>query len=275
MKITVKTQGILVALLLSAFAGTSRANFSGSDDFNDNSEDTTKWTVPDIGNGGAVLTETNQHLEYSPSNSGATSALRPWKLNLGSYTADWTVQADVNLSSLSLASGAYVKIGVGVAKTSNFTQDNLDIGLEQSNGTNPGNHRYFDRNLNTNGSNVDIQTADVATTSAAVLIAYTAATHTITVSYDADGATGGYNWTAFNSTDITAAGSNWGMTASDTFSAVVVGNSNGITYSVGSNLASVDNFAASSVPEPSTYAMLAMGVAALLFQVRRRKQVRA
>lgn len=162
-QISTGTLCIILALLLCALPGTSHANLSGSDNFNDNSKDLTKWGtdfVFDPGTTPGALTETNLRLEYTA--TGASSkeqSLRPWIANSGSYTSDWSVQIDVNVPNLTLASGQQIRFGLGVVNHANFNDAiSLDLRLDSVGG------RVFHSVLTTNG--VDQAPGPVSTTTA-------------------------------------------------------------------------------------------------------------
>jgi hypothetical protein len=73
------------------------ADLNGSDDFNDNSKDSTKWGA-DYAVGACGLAETNQQLQLSTATLGTTDdvVLRPWILNTACPSLDWEIIAGVN-----------------------------------------------------------------------------------------------------------------------------------------------------------------------------------
>ena len=248
------TSNLLAALVLGLSTATTFAAFNGSDDFNDNSKDLTKWG-PDIVSGSAALTETNLRLEYTVA-GGTATALRPWVANTGSYTSDWSLQLDVNLPTLALTTGQAYHIGLTV-RNGDDTTDTFLTALELDNisGT-PS--RVFLSVLNTNGSNQGEVTSTTTSTSAAVRMRYDAASTTLFSEFDANGAVGGYNFTGFDSRNI----STWNMTASSVFQATVFGGSeSGVVITSASGVAG-DNF--QSVPEPSSALLLLSGAALCL-----------
>ena len=97
-----------------------------------------------------------------------------------------------------------------------------------------------------------------ASTSAAVRIRYDAATTTLFAESDSDGATGGYNFTAFASQNISA----WNMTASSVFQGNALGAAEGNAVITAANSVAADNFQA--VPEPSSAVLLMSGIALCL-----------
>src|SRR5712692_7753163 len=104
-------RAILIVVVLAAFvADEGHADLNGSDDFNGSIKDTNKWGI-DLTNGVGRLTQTNGHLEYTTTGVPTTFDLAalPWKLNFGSYTQNWEVQADVNVPILTLSTNQSVE----------------------------------------------------------------------------------------------------------------------------------------------------------------------
>jgi hypothetical protein len=73
-----------------AGSGTAFSAINGSDDFNNNAKDTTKWGT-DAAAGG-VLTVASQRLQFT---SAGGFAYRPWILNKATYDTNWEVILDV------------------------------------------------------------------------------------------------------------------------------------------------------------------------------------
>ena len=248
------TSNLLAALVLGLSTATTFAAFSGSDDFNDNSKDLTKWGT-DIVTGSAALTETNQRLEYTVAGGSAT-ALRPWVANTGSFTSNWSLQLDVNLPTLALTLGQNYNIGLTVRNGDDVTDTFLTaLELDDLSGTL---NRRFLSILKTNGINQGEVTSTTASTAAAIRMRYDAASTTLFSEFDAYGAVGGYNFTGFDSRSI----STWNMTASSVFQATVSGNSESGVVITSANGVAADNFL--SVPEPSSALLLLSGAALCL-----------
>ena len=237
------------------------SNFSGSDDFNDNSEDLTKWGT-DIVTGSGTLTETSQVLQYTASgSSNPESSFRPWDANSGSFTSNWAVQIDVNMPTLALTAGQRYEFGLQVSNSDDPTDTfTLKLRVDAASG------REFHSQLRVNGVGQTAVTSTTASTSATIRIEYDAATTTLTAQFDANGAVGGYNFTTFDSRNITTAG--WNMTASSVFDAAVLGTSQGGLVISSADNVSGDNFLA--VPEPSTYALLLSGMSIIAYKRFRR-----
>lgn len=241
------------------------SNFSGSDDFNDNSKDLAKWgtdTIFDPGVGSGTLTETSQVLQYTAAGSSSNEQLaRPWIANTGSFTSDWSLQLDVNVPTLSLSAGQRIEFGLGVTNGDDPTDSfRLSLRLDAASG------RQFHSQLRVDGVGQTAVNSTTTSTSAAILIQYDAATTTLSAGYDADGAVGGYNFTIFDSRNITS----WNMTASSVFGVAVGGSSEGSLAISSANNVNGDNFLA--VPEPSTYALLLSGMGIVAYKRFRRNR---
>lgn len=262
MKIT-NTSKLLTALVLGLSTATTFAAFSGSDDFNDNSQDLSKWGT-DAVQGGGALNETSQVLRYTT--SGATSndfAVRPWIANTGSFTSNWILQIDVNIPALTLATGQSFLFGLRVVNGDDPT-DRFLTALELDNFSGIPN-RHFLSAVHVNGVNQGEIKSDSTSTSAAVRIRYDAATTTLFSEFDADGAVGGYNFTNFDSRNI----SSWNMTAASVFQGAAWGASEGNVVISSANNVAGDNFLAT--PEPSSVILILSGAALCL----RRRSLRA
>src|ERR1035437_5593655 len=98
---------LMLAVAVVASCGSpALAALSGSDNFNDNTKDTSKWGA-DTTAGAGVLTETNGRLEFNNggiSNPSGDIALRPWILNSVTYAEAWNAQVDLGLSGVTSAS---------------------------------------------------------------------------------------------------------------------------------------------------------------------------
>ena len=243
----------LVAILTHATSYAS--NFSGSDDFNDNSKDLTKWGT-DVVTGSGTLTETSQVLQYTATGSlSSESSGRPWIANFGNFTSNWAVQIDVNVPTLTLVTGQRYDFGLQVSNGDDSTDFfTVRLRVDDTSGTPT---RVFHSNVRTDGVSPGAVNLTTTSTSATVRILYDAATTTVIAQFDANGSVGGYNFTTFDSRNITTEG--WNMTASSVFVAAVVGTSQGsLAISSASNVFG-DNFLA--VPEPSFPSLLLAGAA--------------
>jgi hypothetical protein len=178
-----------------------------------------------------------------------------------SYTSDWEAQVDVHAAlaaSLTVDEEGYfygslfaTPTGsvIGFSEppaTSYYSADMVRGGADQN---------LFQTSwwLAGIGEYEDGLTGNILTTDAAVRLAFDSTDKVISAFYDADGATGGYTWTGLGSIDIDGA-QNWGLDSGDTISlGLLVFNAYGATPAD----VRFDNFSATAIPEPSTYAALA------------------
>jgi len=237
------------------------AAISGSDDFNDNSKDSTKWTA-DVADGG-TLTETNSRVEYTaPAGSSERFAFRPWNLNKASYDTDWEVTLDVR-NTLAFNSGVQKEGSVGLLVYPTATPPTSDTPKALSLGL----FSDWQDGFSTKGFIVycddsdEEAIADSTSTSGAVRIVFNSRTKILYTYYDADGATNGYTWTPLGTLGVGGAGGafteNWGMSGAATFEVAVFGSSEGIAITSGQ--ATADNFAARTIPARTTLTSTPVG----------------
>lgn len=236
-------------------AGPAWAGFVGSDNFDDNSVDATKWGADSLFNNG-VLSEANGRLEFTASEPSVFNfSSRPWVGNTGSYMQSWAVQMDVHLELGS--------IGIFLNKSGALqTQALLSL---VNNPANPG--PLFNGQVIQDVTKQDGRAIGVRGTSsldAALRIAFDAASKELYLQVDDDGAAGGYSWSTLTSADIDDAVHDWGMNDSSSFSLAVTGSS---FAAVLSGQAYADNFVA-SVPEPGTLGLTGLLLATLAMSRR-------
>ena len=234
-------------LLACAFPRTvpAQAQFPGTDDFNDNSEDPARWG-PDFYYlpVHAQLTETNRRLEYTSIGTDGQQASRPWIQSYPSYQRDWEAQVDAGVGSIALpANQSHVEFGLAVANTDQAAGlDYLSVVLGLSRGTNGQVRRDFTTYFATNSVQI-IPNTSYATASqqASILIRFDAASKTLSAYYDEDGAANGYQWTLLRSVPIDASKSNWQMNSNSQFQLLVGGSSAGMAVNSADQVF-VDNF---------------------------------
>lgn len=251
-------------------------NFSGSDDFSSDSgnwsPDTPSGTAsPDFAISGGKLNFTTD----SPAGSGDNSVYRTWMANTGSYTNDWSIYADFDITATFANPDQSFITSISVLNSADTT-DAFSVSLVWNNAASVGaSSPVVTVTDGTNGGSTQIGGPLAITgTVAALGIVYDSATQTFIAGFDADAAAGGYIFTAITSFDMNV----WGMTSSDNFIALL--HSNNSTGALGGNAvttgqATVDNFTAvpysvAAVPEPSTYAFT-LGMVGLGFVLLRRR----
>jgi formylglycine-generating enzyme required for sulfatase activity len=225
------------------------ANFSGSDDFNDNSVDSAKWgtdfvdpVVPPHG----VLREINQRLEFSNDAGIDTFTFRPWLLNSGSYVEDWEVRTDVHLGELTLPNESHLDVGfyvyrsVGMCTGMQIPANVFGLTLDQ--------YRFgaSERAIYTSAlldcAEVE-RGAEISTLSndASLRITFDSKAKILTAWYDENGPVDGLHWIVLDSMRIDAPDNNWLMNDTSNFG-VMLGCSTGAGAVPGTGQAYCDNF---------------------------------
>lgn len=245
-------------LFLSATA--AHGQLSGSDDFNDNSKDATKWGT-DVVTGGASLVEVNGRLEYRVgTTSPEDDVRRPWVLNTSPNGTAFDLYLDV-FNNVSPGGSDNASIGLTVTSLEQ-ANDNLYIELFRSGPSGDGkgflgalrttalnvegDHEVLDA-----GGNYTQPTSHPAVTTGSVRISYNPATKIFTTYYDPTGSADGLQWQAYGSFGVSAAGGGsmrngvWQLTQNRGFQVSVSAFSEGIT--VASGAVHADNFSVPSV----------------------------
>jgi hypothetical protein len=261
--------GCLILLISLGLSHRAFADLAGSDDFNGASVDPTKWGS-DIDSGVGIFTQTNGHLLFTTSGTPTSNdqAIHPWILNQGSFTQDWSMQLDVNLPTQTLTGTQVLSIGLAAVNASNM-QDDMTMSLQQDvpNGT------LYYSGFDINGTaQSPTEQGGLSGGLVSLQLSYSAAGHSITAYYDANGPTGGYTWTPFVTQDI----SSWGMTSSDQFLVAITAFSANNLAVPSTSQVWADNFQVpASVPEPSSWILFSAGFLGLMGIMRHRSPVRA
>jgi hypothetical protein len=242
--------GLIPAVL---FSGQAIAATAG-DDFDDNSQDPTKWGEDYVW-GHGVLTETNQRLEYTvDTGTGDDEANRSWVLTRFPYNADWEIQIDVvNLTSLS-ADNQYSSFGFVVFSPRSWS-DKILAELYASRWHGPPQTNGFYAYLETAWDYIgEADTWGLGVTHGALRMAFNSGTRVITVSYDPD-ISNGYQWVQYGSFGLAGTGgangnTDWGLADADLFLLYVYGYSEHMIITSGQLFG--DNFVESGgvVPPP-------------------------
>jgi len=213
-------------------------------------------------------------VRYNATTNGLVSdaAALLWNSGPAPFAGDWSMQLDVaNLRTI--GTGQYFNVGIGVRQTSNLN-NGFSVRLDATDGTPQSIGWESDKE---SGGNTTMDRVNTAVTAGSVLLTWTAATHTLTAAFDANGPTGGYVWTGFSTLDPTQAGT-WNMLSSDSFAVVITGSSNNANVVPGDGVTgdnfSITNSAAvisSTVPEPGACLLLLCGAMSFAgARVRRR-----
>ncbi len=216
-----KVLTVMFSFLL-LFSSAAMANFSGSDDFNDNVMDPTKWTVYE-----GRLSETNGRLEFVSTGTEAEAGIWFWTLNYGSYVQDWTVRMNAHNSIFPLAPGEYGEVCLMVVNSVDF-EDSFDIDLEVE-GSIP-----YRVNSGWSTNNVDGIWTGMAVgnnTDVSLKIAFDSITKTLISAYDE-----GSGFKTLNSVNV----SDWNIDVDHGFTYVIICESEGCVVTSGQVYA--DNF---------------------------------
>ncbi len=193
----------IVCYCLLLVVHTAAADLNGSDDFDDDVIDSSKWA----GLFGTWLIETNSRLEYIGGAGEVVEGLE-WIANKGSYTNDWRVSIDVLIS---IDENALMNQSIQFILVAWYdsVDDNLSVEFEvgdEGGGTQP--YRYIRTDVEDGGAVVLDEPIAFASDSARLWISFDASTKVLTSYYDAGG-----GMTVLTNYDV----SDWGMTDTDKF----------------------------------------------------------
>jgi len=259
-----KTNTALWTLSVTAviFASNCSAALNGSDDFNDNSKDPSKWGTDFVLGTVGRLTETNARLEFTTSGipDHSTLVARPWILNFGTSTQNWEVHYDVSVPQLGFPEAL---CGLGISLSTNLDPGNI-FSIDLFTSTNGGGERVFKIKFAANGSEQwTLAESSTASTYAGLRIAFDASTKVLSAYYDENGPTSGYSWTLLGSTNISTA---WSISPATEFGVLVAARVEESSRLVTSadNLFG-DNFYATSETPPSLRIISSSGEALLIW----------
>ncbi|MBX3738545.1 MAG: PEP-CTERM sorting domain-containing protein [Candidatus Didemnitutus sp.] len=288
--ITALLAGALATVLLRA-----QASLYGSDDFNDNTFASGRWSSFGTANGG-LWTETNGRFEFTADSTSTaiTTANRAQQFRVwssttsgnSSYTDSWAATMTFTLDKTAVASNGASLIGFEtfMAGTASgyyglylqYATSGGRIFAEQGVYNGSG---YTRTTLGSTG-NLD-NTFDA--TEVLLKIAYNGSTSTFTSGFSFDAGSTFYTFGTWTGTGhfgglASGATANWAVTPTTGFGLELYGALYGDGSSAGPTLVSgqahADNLAVSAVPEPATYAAFA-GLGALGLVWWRRRQLNA
>jgi hypothetical protein len=251
---------MLFRSLLSFFSGilaisacllplSAHASIGGSDDFNDNIRDQTKWGASDLSEGGGTLSETSQRLEYTTSSPTAIqSSYRPWVLNRATYDTNWEIILDVTNAAVPGTEDSYATMGFEIFPPATRTRSLYTELVAYSNdGVNV--QHSFDSDLIEGSNSLGYRSQSLAGTTGSLRITFDATTKVLTFYKDVNGRGDGYQWVQQSSYGIAGSGgatanTSWAMSGPDMFQVNIYGYSQIMTIGAGTIYA--DNFSASS-----------------------------
>ncbi len=256
-----KISGLFV-LAIMVLATPLRA-FVGSDDFNDNSIDPSKWTS--ITAGGTVqLREANGTLQCQDiigTNSGDNWSALGW-IHPFPFTASWKVMVDTSLPSglIPLTQGlGWMQLFIGV-RNINDTADSLSMNLERSNENNLELAK-FTAGKETNDTGLFEISSVTTSTFASLQIGWDATLQQFNFSYDPDGGQDGF----INLGSVGIA--DWNTTTGDTFEVGIGFGSEAVDTNWDSGIY-MDNF--NAVAEPGSILLCVFGGAWLIRRTRKK-----
>jgi hypothetical protein len=219
-----------------------------SDDFNDNSKDTSKWGAA-MTDGNGKLTETNQRLEYTCNSGTAQDEMDwPWIASALPFDRNWEMQIDLANSTSPSTSDQENSFGIGIVNAQDFGDYLYAEMIASSFGTG-----YYSE-LGTDGEWIaELGTFGVAIASGAVRVRFASSTKVVEVTYDTN-PSDGYQWTELVTFGLGGSGggfawTDWGLSDTDVMYAYVYGYSVGMKVTAGTMWA--DNFLLTGgVPAP-------------------------
>ena len=183
----------------------------------DNFATATNWGTV-ISQAGGNLSVGSGRMNYTSAVTATAGAAVPRNTPLLPTTNDWSLQVSVHVDPFTLTTdGQFSDVFLGFGKTGDWinTHVTFEFGRSRS-----GSHNgyYINDDVRINGTGVPSLFANWSVTSSDVALRmdYSAANHTITYYFDADGANGGYNWVAQGTANLASGTYNLNLSASDT-----------------------------------------------------------
>lgn len=187
---------------------------TGMDDFSGASKNTAKWGA-NIKEGSGLLTQADGVLRFtSAGSSDEDFMVWPWLVN-APFATDWSVQADVHVPWIPLASG-FTAVGAGLfVSHSADADDRFSAWLENYRDSGSPQSFHFFNEVDIDDEDNPETFVDAPSSHAAVRISWDAASKTLSAAYDPDGPLNGYSWTVFQTFNPVTGG--WGMSPSGSF----------------------------------------------------------
>jgi hypothetical protein len=232
-----------VLLLILPSAGF--AQFAGSDDFEANFKDTSKWG-PDRIRGSGSFTVSEGVLKFASAQANSIDDIEwPWIIGDAPFNANWSVQMDVNVPVIPLQPGSTaVGLGVGVSNSAD-PSDSFAMSLENIWGETQQELNYYNRQR-TNGQTTE-NSKPSTSTAVAVRVSWDASTRRLSSWYDPDGRASGYQWTRLQEFN---AGEAWALSGAETFKIFIRGYAERTVVSASQNVFG-DHFRVSDDSRPA------------------------
>ncbi len=245
-----KIQILLAASLIAS--NHAHAAISGSDDFNDNSLDASKWSL--ISDGSSTIKETNSRLEFSSltNTQSSSQSMLVWAKNTPNANSAWEITLDVTNSyapSINPFDSSDYLRAASVALAVSGGSGSLSVGFSTEKLQGFGVNEYF-HGLSCQFSGEDESTdIDLTGNSAAVRITYNKDTGLLSAYYDSNGPVGGYTWSLMKSSSIAS----WGLSPGQPMGvSISTGYSGSKPQAPATGNLQADNFKATSSNQPPT-----------------------
>jgi hypothetical protein len=232
------------AIALCLFLSPATLLGDGSDDFNDNSKDSSKWG-PTASEGNGALAEAGQKLRYTcGTGTIGDDANWPWNATRFPYNADWEMRIDCHNSSNPVAPAQINSMGFTLESPLSantfvyheFYNSAFGVGSTQRTG--------FNADMTVGGASVGGEdSGEQFITDGALRLRWNSATRVLTCEHDTNPADG-YQWILLATFGLDGAGgthnADWGMADGDQFFMSVYGYST--LMSVPAGQMTLDNF---------------------------------
>ena len=216
----------------------------GSDNFNDNAKDTSKWGTDDV-SGNGVLTEAGQQLRYTCNNgTGEDHVDRPWTATRFPFNADWEVQVDCFNNSSPVAPLQVNSMGLLLGSPlSGGTELYLELYNSALGAGSTERTGFFTEMIVNEAPSASEDSGEQSITTGAIRLSWNSKAQVLTCSYDTD-PTNGYQWTTLTTYGLAGSGgthnANWGLAATDQFFLDLYGFSSSMSVPAGQM--ALDNF---------------------------------
>jgi hypothetical protein len=176
-------------------------------------------------------------MNYTSTSINEGGAAIPRNAPLLPTTQDWSMKVDVHLDPFTLTTqDQFCDVFLGFGKTGDWF--NTHVTFEFGRGL-WGSHNgyYIGDDVSIDGDAApplfDVYNLNLTSSESALRMDYTAAAHTITYLFDADGPAGGYTWVAQGTANLASGTYNLNLSPTDTFTIFLLGSSHYQTVAAG------------------------------------------